>query len=156
MAGVNKVILIGHLGRDPELTYTPSGLAVARFSLATSERRKTAEGEWADHTEWHRIVVFGKTAENAGQYLTKGRQIYVEGRLQTRNWEKEGVQHYTTEVIGNNIQFLGKRDDYAPPRPAGESQYQPQSPAPASAPQPDPTPPPGEPGDAEMDEDLPF
>lgn len=109
--GVNKVILIGNLGRDPELTYTPSGLAVARFTLATSENRKNSEGEWESQTEWHNVVLFGKTAEAAGQYLSKGKQVYIEGRIQTRKYEKDGVQRYYTEIIGNIMNMLGKRDD---------------------------------------------
>ena len=103
--GVNKVILVGNLGQDPELTYTPNGLAVARFSIATAERRKSQEGEWTDHTEWHKIVTFGKTAESAGEFLKKGRQVYIEGRIQTRNYEKDGIRHYFTEIITNNWSY---------------------------------------------------
>lgn len=108
MAGVNKVILIGNLGRDPEIRYTPNGQAVANFTLATSESFTTREGKREDRTEWHRIVVWGKTAENCAQYLSKGRSVYVEGRLQTREWEdKEGQKRRTTEVVAQTVQFLG-------------------------------------------------
>ena len=122
MAGINKVILIGRLGRDPEISYTASGQAVARLSLATSEEwRDKATGEKKERTEWHRIVVWGKQGENCGAYLAKGRQIYVEGRLQTREWEdKEGNKRYITEIIAGNVTFLGgggnvPRDNYGDP-----------------------------------------
>jgi len=108
MAGVNKVILIGNLGRDPEIRYTPGGQAVANFTLATSESFNNREGKREERTEWHRIVVWGKTAENCAQYLSKGRTVYVEGRLQTREWEdKEGQKRRTTEVVAQTVQFLG-------------------------------------------------
>ncbi|PLX43279.1 MAG: single-stranded DNA-binding protein [Deltaproteobacteria bacterium] len=104
--GVNKVILIGNLGKDPEVRYTQSGTAVANFSLATTERQKRGD-EWGDHTEWHNIVVFGKTAENCQQYLSKGSQIFIEGRIQTRKWQdRDGNDRYTTEIVANNVQFL--------------------------------------------------
>lgn len=110
--GVNKVILIGHLGADPEVRYTTSGTAVTQLSLATTERVPAGEGNWEDRTEWHRVVAFGKTAENCGNYLSKGRQIYVEGRLQTRQWEDaQGVKRYTTEIVAREIQFLGSAGD---------------------------------------------
>ncbi|RMG39537.1 MAG: single-stranded DNA-binding protein [Candidatus Dadabacteria bacterium] len=111
---VNKVILLGNLGKDPELRYTASQIPVCSFSMATNERRKDQSGNWSDHTEWHNIVTFGKTAENCAQYLKKGRQVYVEGRLQTRKWEdKEGRARYTTEVLANTVQFIGSRADEA-------------------------------------------
>lgn len=111
MAGLNKVMLIGRLGRDPELRYTPGGLAIANFSIATSEEWKDKDsGEKKERTEWHRIVVFGKLGELCGEYLAKGRQAYIEGRLQTRSWEKDGATRYTTEIIASNIQFLGAKD----------------------------------------------
>jgi single-strand DNA-binding protein len=104
--GVNKVILIGNLGRDPEVRYTQSGTAVSNFSLATTERQKK-EGEWVDHTEWHNIVVFGKVAENCSNYLSKGSSVYIEGRIQTRKWtDKEGGERQTTEIVAQNVQFL--------------------------------------------------
>ncbi len=109
--GVNKVILIGNLGRDPELTYTPSGLAVARFSLATSESRRKGENDWEEVTEWHRVVLFGKQAETASQYLSKGKQVYIEGSIHYGSYEKDGVKHYTTEIYGNKLQLLGKREE---------------------------------------------
>lgn len=107
MAGVNKVILVGHLGKDVSLSYTQqSNMAVGRFSLATTEKFKGEE-----KTEWHNIVTFGKTAEIANQYLHKGKQIYLEGRIQTRKWkDKDGNERYTTEIIAQNIQMLGKKD----------------------------------------------
>ena len=106
--GVNKAILLGNLGKDPEVRYTQSGSAVANFSIATTERRKQGE-EWVDHTEWHNIVVFGKTAENCGQYLQKGSQIYLEGRIQTRKWEdRDGNTKYMTEVVAFDVQFLSR------------------------------------------------
>ena len=98
---VNKVILIGNLGQDPELRSTPSGQSVATLRLATQERVKDKDGNWTDRTEWHNVVVWGRTAENVNQYCKKGKQIYVEGRLQTRKWQdKEGKDRYTTDEIG--------------------------------------------------------
>ena len=110
---VNKVILIGNLGRDPELRSTPSGQQVAEFSLATSYRRKDSDGNFQDQTEWHQIVCWGRQAEIAGQYLRKGKQIYVEGRLQTRSWDDKttGEKRYKTEVICENFRFLGRKED---------------------------------------------
>ncbi|MDJ0781228.1 MAG: single-stranded DNA-binding protein [Desulfosarcinaceae bacterium] len=108
MAGINKVIIIGNLGRDPEVRYTQDGTAVANFTVATSESwtdRNT--GEKKENTEWHRIVVWRRLAEICGEYLSKGRQVYVEGKLQTRSWEQDGVTRYTTEIIANTVQFLG-------------------------------------------------
>ena len=110
MASVNKVILVGNLGRDPELRYTKSGQPVATFSLATNERFQNREGEVQERTEWHRVVVYGRAAENCAQYLSKGRSVYVEGRLQTREWEnQEGQKQRTTEVVAQTVQFLGGR-----------------------------------------------
>jgi single-strand DNA-binding protein len=109
MAGINKVILIGNLGRDPELRYTQNGQPVANFSLATSEQwTDKNSGEKVEKTEWHRIVVWGRTAEHCSQYLAKGRTVYIEGRLQTRDWEdKEGQKRSTTEINAQTVQFLG-------------------------------------------------
>lgn len=105
---VNKVILIGRLGQNPELRYTPAGAAVANFSIATSETWNDKSGQKQEKTEWHRIVVWGKIAETCNQYLAKGRQVYIEGRLQTRQWQdKDGQTKYTTEVQANSVQFLG-------------------------------------------------
>jgi single-strand DNA-binding protein len=107
--GINKVILIGNLGKDPEVRFTPSGQAVANFNIATTDSwTDKSNGQKQERTEWHRIVVWGKLAELCGEYLKKGRQCYVEGRLQTREWtDKEGQKKYTTEVVANTVQFLG-------------------------------------------------
>lgn len=110
--GVNKVILIGHLGKDPELRYTPSGTAICSFSLATTTSRKKADGEWEEITDWHRVKTFGKTAENAGQYLSKGKQVYIEGRISYGSYDdKDGVKRYTTDILVNEMQFLGGRGE---------------------------------------------
>ena len=109
MASVNKVILVGNLGRNPELRYTPSGMAVANLNLATNEVWTDKSGEKKERTEWHRVVVWGKQAETLNNYLTKGRQIYVEGSLQTRSWDdKSGNKRYTTEVRANRVLMLGR------------------------------------------------
>jgi len=108
--GVNKAILIGNLGRDPELRYTASGTAVANFTLATNESWNNKQGEREERTEWHRIVAWGRTGELCAQYLSKGRTVYVEGRIQTREWEdREGQKRRTTEIVAQNVQFLGGR-----------------------------------------------
>ena len=105
---VNKVIVLGRLGSDPELRYTPSGAAVCNFSVATSDNWTDKNGEKQEKTEWHRIVVWGKLGELCHQYLSKGRQAYIEGKLQTRSWEdNNGVKKYTTEVLANTVQFIG-------------------------------------------------
>jgi single-strand DNA-binding protein len=107
MAGVNKVIIVGNLGRDPEVRFSASGMAVCKLSVAVTERAKDGD-EWKDVTEWFRVVVFGKTAENAGQYLQKGRQVYVEGRLKTEKYkDKDGVEKTSTEVVANSVVFIG-------------------------------------------------
>jgi single-strand DNA-binding protein len=108
---VNKVILIGNLGRDPEVRSTPSGQPVANFTIATNRRWKDKNGQRQEQTEWHNIVVWGKQAEIAGQYLTKGKQIYLEGRLQTRSWDdrQTGEKKYRTEIVCENFQMLGSR-----------------------------------------------
>jgi single-strand DNA-binding protein len=108
---VNKVILVGNLGRDPEMRSLPSGQPVANFSLATTRRWKDRDGNRQEKTEWHNVVCYGKQAEIAGQYLTKGKQIFVEGRLETRSWEdkQSGEKRYRTEVIADNFQMLGSR-----------------------------------------------
>jgi single-strand DNA-binding protein len=103
-SGVNKVILVGNLGKDPEVRYTPGGQAVANFTIATNENWTDKQGQKQERTEWHRIVVWGKAAELCGEYLSKGRQVYIEGRLQTREWtNKEGAKQYTTEVVANPV-----------------------------------------------------
>ena len=108
--GVNKVILVGNLGADPETRYMPSGSAVTNIRIATSESWKDKEsGEQKERTEWHRITFYNRLAEIAGEYLKKGSQIYIEGRLRTRTYEKEGQTHYSTEIIADNMQMLGSR-----------------------------------------------
>ncbi len=110
---VNKVILVGNLGRDPELRSTPSGQSVASFSMATTRKWRDRDGNRQEQTEWHNIVCWGRQAEIAGQYLNKGKQIYVEGRLQTRSWEdkQSGEKKYRTEIVCDNFQMLGSRGD---------------------------------------------
>ena len=109
---VNKVVLVGHLGGDPETRFTPSGTAVANFNIATNESWKDANGELQDKTEWHRCVMFGKTAELTGELLKKGQLVYMEGKLQTRNWEdKDGIKRYTTEVVCDMFTMLGRKID---------------------------------------------
>jgi single-strand DNA-binding protein len=111
MASVNKVILIGNLGRDPETRYTTGGDAVTNLRIATTEQWKDKAGEKQEKTEWHTVVLFGRQAEVAGEYLKKGRSVYIEGRLQTRKFtDKEGVEKYSTEVVGDRMQLLGSRD----------------------------------------------
>lgn len=123
--GVNKVILIGNLGADPEVRFTPGGQAVANFRIATSESWTDKQGQKQDRTEWHKIVVWGKQGENCGEYLKKGRQCFVEGRLQTREWtDKEGKKNYTTEVVATHVVFLGGRDG-APARSRGPEDFGP-------------------------------
>ncbi len=108
--GLNKVLLIGHLGRDPEIRYTPSGLAIATFSLATSESFTGKDGNRETRTEWHRLVAFGRLAEICNEYLNKGSMVYVEGRLQTREWEdRDGNKRKTTEIVVTNMQMLDKK-----------------------------------------------
>ncbi|MDE3021050.1 MAG: single-stranded DNA-binding protein [Pseudomonadota bacterium] len=110
MASVNKVILVGNLGRDPEVRYAPSGDAIANITIATSEQWKDKSGEKQEKTEWHRVVFFGKQAEIVSQYLKKGSQVYIEGRLQTRKWQgQDGQDRYTTEVVADRMQMLGGR-----------------------------------------------
>jgi single-strand DNA-binding protein len=110
MASVNKVIIIGNLGRDPETRYMPDGGAITNISVATTETWKDKAGEKQEKTEWHRVAFFGKLAEIAGEYLKKGSQVYVEGRLQTRKWQdKDGADKYTTEIVANAMQMLGSR-----------------------------------------------
>jgi single-strand DNA-binding protein len=126
---VNKVILIGNLGKDPEIRYSQSGTAVANFSIATNRNVKKND-EWVKESEWHKIVAFGKTAEVCSEYLSKGKQVYIEGRLQTREWEdKDGNRRWTTEIITERMQMLGTRADRdrdtkpPPPTDAGEDPF---------------------------------
>jgi len=112
MASLNKVMLIGNLGKDPEVRYTPAGVAVASFNLATSERFKNKSGEWEERTEWHRVTLWSKLAEIAGEYLTKGKTVYIEGRLQTRKWQdNSGNERYTTEIVGEKMQMLSPKGE---------------------------------------------
>jgi single-strand DNA-binding protein len=115
MAGksVNKVILVGNLGKDPEVKYTPQGTPVAKITLATNERYKDKDGNWQDRTEWHNIVLWQRLAEIAGEYLKKGGKVYIEGRLQTRSWDDKqtGQKKYMTEVVANDLVLLGGRGD---------------------------------------------
>ncbi len=109
---VNKAIIVGRVGKDPEVRYTPGGTSVANISVATNYRAKDADGNWTDNTEWHNVVLFGQLADFAGNYVKRGRLVYVEGRLQTRNWEDQNsVKHYRTEIIANTLQLLGSRQD---------------------------------------------
>jgi single-strand DNA-binding protein len=124
MASVNKVILIGNLGRDPEVRYLPSGDAVANFSIATTEKWKDKNGEMQEQTEWHRISFFGRQAEICGEYLRKGSSVYIEGRLQTRKWtDKDGNERFTTEVKGDRMQMLGGRGGGAATPELREPEY---------------------------------
>jgi single-strand DNA-binding protein len=119
---VNKVILVGRLGADPDIRYSPNGVAIAKFNLATNDSVSVGEGKWEDRTEWHRIVTFGKTAEFCGNYLSKGRQIYVEGSIRTNQWDDpQGQKRYITEIIAREIQLLGSAE--------GQGQGQAQGPA---------------------------
>jgi len=110
---VNKVILVGNLGRDPETRTTASGLTIANLNIATTERRKDQQsGEWADHTEWHRVTVFGKRAETVARFLTKGRQVYIEGKLRTSKYQaKDGTDRWSTEVVADEVKFIGGRGE---------------------------------------------
>ncbi len=115
MASVNKVILLGNLGRDPEVRYTPGGTAVANFTMATTDRWTDQNGEKKERTEWHRIVVWGKQAEIVGEYLKKGRQVFIEGSLQTREWtDRDGNKRFTTEVRAQRVQMLGRPEERQP------------------------------------------
>jgi single-strand DNA-binding protein len=142
MSSVNRVQILGHLGRDPEIRQTGNGGSVCNFTMATSEKWKDKVGESQERTEWHRIVVWGKTAELCAQYLRKGRQAFIEGRLQTREWEKDGMKRTTTEIVADKVTFVGggeKRES----QPDTDA-YSPR--AKVSGP---PAPP-------EMDDDIPF
>lgn len=150
---LNKVMLMGHAGKDTEIRYTSSGMAVATFSLATNDRRKDkTSGEWVDHTEWHNIVAWDKLAETCNQYVKKGKQVYIEGRIQTRAWDdKDGNKRYTTEIVANDLILLGggqgqQGGGSAPSYPASAPASRPAT----TAPMPD-----YEPSAAPVD-DLPF
>ena len=127
MASLNKVMLIGNLGKDPEVRFTASGQAVAGFSIAKTEKFKGKSGEWEERTEWHNITLWGKLAEIAGEYLSKGKTVFIEGRLQTRKWQdKSGNDRYTTEIVGDKMQMLSPKGerrsgDTSPSSPSGSS-----------------------------------
>ena len=149
MASVNKVILIGNLGRDPETRYSADGAAITNVSIATTRRYKDASGQQQEETEWHRVVFFSRLAEIAGEYLRKGRPVYVEGRLRTRKWtDKEGHEKYTTEIVAENMQMLGSREGMGGGGDMDESASAraPSGKAPAKPAQ----------NIAEMDDDIPF
>ncbi len=145
--GINKVILIGNLGNDPDIRYTAGGAAVANISLATAESWKDKDtGEKQERTEWHRVVFFGRLAEIVGEYLRKGSQIYVEGRLQTRKWQdKEGKDRYTTEIVANEMQMLGSRS-------SGAGSFDQTPPETSSTPQPSSN----QKANDDFDDDIPF
>lgn len=147
--GVNKVILVGNLGKDPDIRYTPGGAAVANVTIATSEQWKDKNtGEKQEKTEWHNVVFFSRLAEIVGEYLKKGSQVYVEGRLQTRKWQdKSGNDRYTTEIVANEMQMLGSRSG------AGMPDNRASSPAPAAAQQSGPA---GGAAAQDFDDDIPF
>lgn len=141
--GINRVILIGNVGGDPETRHLPNGNAVTNITLATTDSWKDKQtGQVVEKTEWHRVVLFGKVAEIAGEYLRKGSQVYIEGRLQTREWEKDGVKRYTTEIVVDmqgTLQLLGGRAEGQPQRPQGrQDQAARTPPRQQQAPQPDP------------------
>jgi single-strand DNA-binding protein len=148
MAGVNKVILVGNLGSDPQVRYTPGGQAVANFNIATSERFNNKAGEKEERTEWHRIVAWGKLAEICQQYLKKGKQVYIEGRLQTRQWEdQQGQKRQTTEIVAQTMQMLGRVGD-TPGGGGGGGDFVPSQDYGSAEPAPQ--------GAAATDDDLPF
>ena len=172
MASVNKVIIVGNLGRDPEIRYMPSGDAIANIAVATSYKSKDRNtGEQKELTEWHRISFFGRLAEIVGQYLTKGSSVYVEGRLQTRKYtDKDGVEKYATDIIAEQMQMLGGRSGMGGDAGGGDDSYggggggggydapaprQAPAPRPAPAPAPRPAPKPA-PNFSDMDDDIPF
>mgnify|MGYP000586543035 CR=1 FL=1 len=124
--GINKVILVGSLGNDPEVRYTPAGAAVTTISVATSESWKDKEGNKQEKTEWHRVVFFGRLAEIAGEYLKKGSQVYIEGKLRTNKWQdKDGNDRYTTEILANEMQMLGGKSQQTPNADGGQRQQSP-------------------------------
>ena len=158
MASVNKVIIVGNLGRDPETRYMPNGEAVTNIAVATTEKwTDKASGDKKEITEWHRIVMYRKLAEIAGQYLRKGSQIYIEGRLQTRKWtDKDGVERYTTEIIADTMQMLGSRQGAGGSAPMDDD-YGSSAPAPRqSAPAARPAASKPAPNFSDMDDDIPF
>ena len=160
MASVNKVIIVGNLGRDPEVRYTPNGSAVCNVSVATTRSWKNKEsGDKSEETEWHRVVFYDKLAEIAGEYLKKGRSVYVEGRLKTRKWQdKDGVEKYTTEIVATDMQMLGSREGMGGGAPAedGGSSYERSAPASRPAAAAASRPAAKASGFSDMDDDIPF
>ena len=135
MASVNKVILVGNLGRDPEVRYLPSGDPVANVTIATSSKYKSKTGEMVEETEWHRVTFFGKLADIVGQYLKKGRSVYIEGRIKTRKYtDKDGVEKYATDIIANEMQMLGSREGAGEPSNGSDAAHEGTSAAPAARP----------------------
>jgi single-strand DNA-binding protein len=128
MASVNKVIILGSLGKDPEVRFMPNGDAAASFSMATSESWKDKQGVKQEKTEWHNVVAYRKLAEIIGEYLKKGSSVYIEGKLQTRKWEKDGVTRYSTEIIADSMQMLGGKQDSAD-KPSAEPSAEPSAPS---------------------------
>ena len=156
MASVNKAILIGNLGKDPDVRYSPDGSAITNITLATTENWKDKSGEKQEKTEWHRVAFFGKLAEIAGEYLKKGSQVYVEGRIQTRKWQdKDGQDRYTTEIVADRMQMLGSRSGNFEVTD-GPSQGSSGSRSQASRPSQGGSPAPGKGGFDDMDDDIPF
>ncbi len=158
MASVNKVILVGNLGRDPEVRYSPDGAAICNVSIATTSNWKDKNsGERREETEWHRVVFYNRLAEIAGEYLRKGRPVYVEGRLKTRKWQnKEGVDQYTTEIVADQMQMLGGRDGGDGGSMGGGGEGAPRSAARAPQAQRPAAPAAGGANLADMDDDIPF
>ena len=157
---VNKVILLGNLGRDAELTYTPSGQALSKVSLATSRRwQDKNSGEWQEETDWHNLVMWGKQAESLTQYLTKGSRVYVEGRIKNRSWEKDGVKHYATDIVVEEVVFAGSKGEGGGGGGGGEARPRPAAARPAGKPaQPGAPMAPADDGPREdiTDDDIPF
>ena len=138
--GINKVILVGNLGNDPDVKYTQSGMAITTLSLATTSVRKDKDGQQIEKTEWHRVKLFGKLGEIAGEYLKKGRQVYIEGRIEYGSYEKDGVKHYTTDVVADDMQMLGSGEGRGEPNSArGERTARPAAGARRDAPAQGPT-----------------
>ena len=161
MASVNKVILVGNLGRDPEVRYTPNGSAVCNVTIATSRVRKNKEsGDKSEDTEWHRVVFFDKLAEIAGEYLKKGRSVYVEGRLKTRKWtDKDGAEKFSTEIIASDMQMLGSREGMGGGAASGDDgggSYERSAPAARPAAAAANRPAAKSSGFSDMDDDIPF
>lgn len=146
--GINRVILVGNLGNDPEVKYTQGGMAITTLSLATTSVRKDRDGNQQEKTEWHRVKLFGKLGEIAGEYLKKGRQVYIEGRLEYGSYDKDGVKHYTTEIVADEMQMIGGGDGQRGGGAGGSSGGAPQRQRPPRATD--------QASDTEFDDDIPF